>query len=441
MRTHSGAAFAATLSLFVFTQAQAADPQSLPWNTIPVTTLTLFYPGESTYEWLLSPAHDKGNTRVAAGRSCVSCHDGEEKRIGEKLVKGDTRLEPRPIPGKNGFIDLQLQAAHDAEYLYLRAQWKTHMNREGRMHDYMRFDGKEWKWYGHDRNDQKVRDGKEPPLYEDRFSVMLDDGKVPRFAKQGCWLTCHNGMRDTRDQATGDVVKKHPLLGDAGLKESDVRKYLPSTRTGPNASWDQTKSAEDIARIMAEGGFLDLMQWRVARSAPVGMADDGYVLEYRNFDAGKNPFSWNVDRKTMTPKFMFDATKVGAKALRAEDIGNPAKPAAIVRESNAVPFDPSAGWKEGDILPGRLLSRADAQGSAADNDAVFGSWKDGVYTVVWRRKLDTGHRDDKVLKVGRRYTLGIAVHDDNVTTRFHHVSFPFTLGLGVDAELRAATLK
>ena len=67
------------------------------------------------------------------------------------------------------------------------------------------------------------------------------------------------------------------------------------------------------------------MQWRAHRSAAVGMADDGYVLEYRNFDEGKNPFSWNVDRRTMTPLNMFDASKVGSKALRDEDIGNPAK--------------------------------------------------------------------------------------------------------------------
>ena len=183
------------------------------------------------------------------------------------------------------------------------------------------------------------------------------------------------------------------------------------------------------------------MQWRAGRSGAVGMADDGYVLEYRNFDAGKNMFGSNMDTKTMTPRFMFDPAKVGAKALQVQDIGNAARPAALVREANAVPFDPNAGWKEGDILPGRLLSRADSQGSAADNDQVSASWKDGMYTVLWRRKLDTGNADDKVLKVGGRYTMGLAVHDDNVTTRFHHVSFPLSLGVGVDADIRATTLK
>jgi hypothetical protein len=439
MRTTIAAACAALFVSATAFPAAAADPQSLPWNTIPVKKVTLFYPGTSTYEWLLSPAHEKANTRVAQGRSCVSCHDEEDtKDLGDKLVKAGP-LEPSPIPGKKGTVDLQIQAAHDAEYLYLRAQWKTQMSREGRMHDYVRFDGQKWKWYGHDRNNKDVRAGTEPPLYEDRFSIMLDDGKVARFAEQGCFVTCHNGMRDAPGQATAEAVKRNPLLGDAGLKTDEVKKYLPSTRHGPG--WDQTRSAEDVAKLKAEGGFLDLMQWRAARSAPVGMADDGYVLENRNFDAGKNPFSGNIDSKTMTPRFMFDPAKVGVKALQARDIGDASKPAALVREANAVPYDPNAGWKEGDILPGRLLSRADAKGSAADNDAVFGSWKDGTYTVVWRRKLATGNPDDKQMKVGGRYTIGIAVHDDNVTTRFHHVSFPLSLGIGVDADVRATTLR
>ena len=137
---------------------------------------------------------------------------------------------------------------------------------------------KQWKWYGHDRNDKAVRAGEQPALYEDRFSIMLDDGKVPLFAQQGCWLTCHNGMRDTRNQVVGEPVKKHPLFADAKY-DADIRKYLASTRTDDAASWDKTKSKEEIDKIKAGGGFLDLMQWRVNRSGPVGMADDGYVLD------------------------------------------------------------------------------------------------------------------------------------------------------------------
>lgn len=436
-----GSVFVAGVTIGLVNQAFAADPQAIDWANVPKKSITLFYPGQSTYDWLLSADHKKGDKQVAQGKACLTCHEGDEKDLGNKLVKGGG-IEPTPIAGKNGTIDVAVQAAHDAEYVYFRFQWKTNMNREGRMHDYVRFDGKAWKWYGHDRNDKAVRAGEQPALYEDRFSIMLDDGKVPLFAQQGCWLTCHTGMRDTRDTASADAVKKHPIFGDAGWKENEIRKYLASTRTDAAASWDKTKSKEDIAKFKSEGGFLDLMQWRVNRSAPVGMSDDGYVLESRLFDEGKNPFSWNVDRKTMTPLNMFDAAKVGAKALRAEDIGNPAKPGAIIKETNAVPFDANAGWAEGDILPGRLISRTGAKGSAADNDASYGTWKDGTYTLVWRRKLDTGHpADDKIMKVGGKYTVGFAVHDDNVTTRFHHVSFPHSLGIGVDADIKAVTLK
>ena len=415
------------------TSASAGVPAD--WSKIPTKTVKLFYPGQSSYQWLRSPGHKRANKKTQKGDSCVSCHEGEEEEIGKLIVSGE-RLEPTPIPGKEGFKDLHVQAAHDGEYLYLRLDWKTQLNQEGRMHNMVRYDGKKWAFYGSHRASSKVREGKQPPLYEDRLAIMIDDGSVPMFAEQGCWLTCHNGMRDMPDMATKDQVKAHALLGKA-LKKSDVRKYLPQTRTDGAASWDKTKSAAEIAKIKAAGGFVDLMQWRVARSNAVGMADDGYVLEYRLFDKGKKMFSWNVDRKTMTPKYMFDESKVGFKALREGDFTDPGKPTAIIEEINAKPYDPKAGFKEGDILPGRLLT-ARTTGSAGDNDYAKGVWKDGAYTLVFRRKLDTGHPgDDKILKVGGVYTVGFAVHDDNVTTRFHHVGFPLTLGIGVKADITA----
>lgn len=428
------AALAATFS----TTALSAPPAD--WSQIPVQTIKLFYPGQSSYDWLKSPAHKRADGKVKAGDSCISCHEGEEAEIGAKLVKGD-RLEPAPIAGKLGVMDLQVQAAHDATNLYLRFQWKTQMDRAGQMHDYMMYDGEKWVFFGDARSEEKVRSGAEPPLYEDRLALMIDDGKVPLFKNQGCWLTCHNGMRDMPGEVGKEQVQAHALIGKT-LKESDVRKYLPGTRSDDAASWDKTRSADDIAKLKAAGEFVELMQWRAHRSNPVGMADDGYVLEYRLSDEGKNPFSWNVDRKTMTPKFMFDARKVGAKAITLQDIGNASKPHAIIREENAVAYDAAAGWKKGDVLPGRLLSRADASGSAADNADVKGSWKDGMWTVVWTRKLDTGHpADDKALKPGSVVSVGFAVHDDNVTTRFHHVSFPMTLGIGAKGAISSTAVK
>lgn len=412
--------------------AFGAEPD---WSNIPAETVTLFYPGQSSYEWLRSPEHRRANKQVSEGEACVACHEGEEVDIGGLIVSGE-RLEPSPIEGKNGTVDAEVQAAYDDENLYLRFQWPTQLDRAGQMHDYMRYTGDSWEFYGGARSAKAVRAGEEPPLYEDRLAIMLDDGSVPLFAEQGCWLTCHSSMRDMPEAPSSDAVKAHPWLGEK-LGESDIRKYLPESRTGDSTAWDETKSEDEIAELKELGKFVDLMQWRAHRSNPVDMADDGYVLEYRLFDEGKNPFSWNVDRATMTPKFMFDEAAVGAKSITVDDIGDSSKPYAIIREANAVAYDPDAGWQEGDVLPGRLLSSEDSEGSAADNNNVRGSWEDGTWTVVWTRPLDTGHSDDKALSEGEVYNVGLAVHDDNTTTRFHFVSFPFTLGIGTEADIEA----
>ena len=433
-----GLGVGALVALSAAVAAQAAPPTD--WSNIPTATVKLFYPGQSGDEWLRSSAHKRAYKKVVAGDSCVSCHEGEEQELGEALVV-EGRLEPAPIEGKNPTVDLDVQVAYDAENAYFRFQWKTQMDRPGQMHNYLRFDGEKWEIYGGPRSSGKVRSGDQPPLYEDRLTMMIDDGSVPMFAGQGCWLTCHTGMRDMGDEPTRDEIAANPVLGAGGLKKKDIRKYLPLSRTDDMSSWDATRLAEEIAALKAEGQFVDLMQWRAARSAPVGMTDDGYVLEYRLFDAGKKPFSWNLDKKTMTPKFMFDPSKVGMKAITVADIGDPTKPYAIIQEQNAVPYDPAAGWKEGDVLPGRLLTRTGTSGSAADNNEVTSEWTDGVWTVVWARPLDTGHpEDDKAIEDGKAYSFGFAVHDDNVTTRFHFVGFPLSIGFGTEGDIQATRL-
>jgi hypothetical protein len=168
------------------------------------------------------------------------------------------------------------------------------------------------------------------------------------------------------------------------------------------------------------------------------MADDFYVLEYRLQDAGKGPFSKNEDGATHQPRFMYDEKKYGSRSITADRIRK--KPVALVREQNTVPFDPTAGWKEGDLIPKYIVSREDAAGSAADNESARGVWKDGMWTVVWARKLKLTNDDDKALEQGGVYTFGFAVHDDNVASRGHHVSFPLTIGFGAKADIEATKL-
>jgi len=91
------------------------------------------------------------------------------------------------------------------------------------------------------------------------------------------------------------------------------------------------------------------------------------------------------------------------------------------------------------MIPDYLVSREDAKGSAADNNAIS-SWKGGVWTVMIIRPLGLANDDDKSLKEGGVYNVGFAAHDDNITTRGHHVSFVRTLGLGAKADIQAVKL-
>ena len=429
-------AMALSLALLSIGTASAADPAKIDWSKISTQKIALFYPGQSSYEWLRSDAHKGASKEVKRGDACVSCHDEKdaEKDIGEKLAKGGA-LEPMPVKGKNGYVDLGVQAAYDAKNLYLRFQWKTNNAYPGTEHQYLRYDGKEWKVWGFPKLDKVVQDGKQPGIYEDRMSVMIDDGKVAGFGKQGCWLTCHDGQRDMPKLATKEEIASNPML--TAIKRGDVRKYLPDSRSDPS-DWKTGKSLEDIAKLKADGKFVDLIQWRAHRSNAVGMADDGYVLEWRLGDAGKDMFGGNSDAKTHAPKYMWDEKKVGFRSITADSQARRAD-LYLIREQNAVPFDPNAGWKEGDLIPDYIVSRADANGSAADNNAIA-AWKDGMWTVVMVRPLGLTTPDDKMLKAGGVYNVGFAVHDDNITTRGHHVSFVKTLGLGAKADIRAVKL-
>ena len=421
-----------SIAALAASSALAADVPKINWDQVPANTITLFYPGQSSYQWVRSDKH-AGAAMVKTGQACTTCHAGQEKKLGDKLVKAGP-LEPTPVKGKNGWVDLNLKAAYDAKNLYLRYQWKTLNAHAGDEHQYLRYDGKDWKVYGYPKLHKAVQEGKQPGIYEDRMTIFIENNKVAGFDKQGCWQSCHDGQRDMPKVASRDDAQANPLL--KAIKKNDLRKFLPATRTDP-MDWKTGKSLDEIAKIKAEGGIVDTIQWRAHRSNPVGMADDGYVLEYRNSDAGKNPFAGNADSKTHQPKFMWDAKKVGYKSITADQLRKGSH--FLIPEQNAVPFDPNAGWKEGDMIPDYLVTRKGAAGSGADNNAT-GVWKDGMWTVVVVRPLGLTTDDDVNLKVGGVYNVGFAVHDDNITTRGHFISFVKTLGIGAKADLQAVKL-
>ena len=113
--------------------ALGADPATIDWSRVPASAVTLFYPGQSSYEWLRNDhKKGKGAKAVADGQACVRCHEGDEKAMGAAIVKGGA-LEPTPVNGKNGHIELKVQAAYDDKNAYLRFQWRTNADRGNRV--------------------------------------------------------------------------------------------------------------------------------------------------------------------------------------------------------------------------------------------------------------------------------------------------------------------
>lgn len=401
------------------------------WSKVPAKTVTLFYPGQVSWEFLTSAAHPGA---VAVEGGCTTCHAGQEKALGAKLVNAGP-LETDPIAGKAPTIDLTIRAAYDAEFIYLQARWATQVPHA--IHTVWRYDGKQWVAWGGPKPDTTKKGI--PPNYEDRLALLLDDadnvpafdGSRATFSQVGCWMTCHNSMRAMPKDVPRSAIDPHPYWGQKGRRVGDIRKYLLISRTAQDeaGAWDKVKPAADLNKLKTAGKLLDLWQWRAARSNAVGYASDDWVLEYRNSDAGRTPF-FNPPK----PEFMYDEKNTGFRAIPEAELPARMGQTALIEKRNAVALDPNAKFAVGDLLP-QYLQR-EPQGSAADVQA-FGRYVDGHWVVELRRKLNTGNPDDKVLRPGRAFPIGLAIFDDTVSNRRHYVTLPLTLGLGVDGDVRA----
>jgi len=447
MHTHAvnifrGSVAGALLAGLAAHPVQAADVGSVDWSGVSTSKPRLFYPGQSSYEWLQIEEHKKASNEVKGGEACLKCHKGEQKSLGGILVE-EGRLEDMPIEEKSGYKRITVQAAHDADTLYLKVSWESDGEREGNLGNFIRSDAGEWAFWGNHRQHEAVVDDGQPAIYPDRLGIMIGDKGVPLYPEHGCWMTCHDSMVGMADQADEDEVAEHDVIGQLykkfGVKNVYVRKYLPGSRDDAT-SWDTVKGEGDLAALRKQGAFLDLIIWDAALTNPIDRAADFNVLEIKKVDDGESPLLPN-GKMIGGPEYMFDASKVGYAALSEADLDDPAKAKHLILGVNTAPFDAGA-IEDGGILPAHVLDPQGASGSAADVHAK-GSWEDGTYTVLLQRKLDTGHPDDDIaLKAGGVYTFGFSIHDDAAGKRAHLVSFPVSVSIGPgEADIQAATLQ
>jgi len=250
--------------------AAAGDGFGVNWAAVPSRKITVFYPGETSMEWVLT-GKDHGGARpfTKAGDRCTTCHDKETAEMGEKMVTGE-KAESTPIPGKRGSIPVMVQAAHDDDSLYLRFEWPDTAH-----HPVPFVDG-----------------GKMDPDNPVKLAVMLATDDVEYADRAGCWGTCHHDAKTMPDTPDAGAIGASEAAGRIDLANG-VTKYIGESRTGievkgrrgkQRGGWDKLKGADELAAEMAAGRFMDLIRYKAGEA----VAESGHVLEQRVLNADDN---------------------------------------------------------------------------------------------------------------------------------------------------------
>lgn len=249
--------------------APAAAGMGIDWSDVPGREITLFYPGQTSIEWVLN-GRDHGGARPfeKGGDRCVTCHDKETADMGQKMVTGE-KAETMPIPGKRGSIPVNVQAAHDGDNLYMRFEW------ESGEHAPVPFaDG-----------------GKMDPENPMKLAMMLSTNDVQYAGEAGCWQTCHHdaaSMPDTPETdtaAANDAAKRLDLQHGITkyLKESRSKIEVKGRRGKKRGGWDKLKSEDEIKAALQANQFMDLLRYKSGK----GETEDGYILEQRYMQGGQ----------------------------------------------------------------------------------------------------------------------------------------------------------
>jgi len=275
----------------VAASAGQASGTGINWSGIEPYETTLFYTGQASMEWVLKGSDHGGKRAFVTGDRCFDCHEEEGVSIGDKMVSGE-KAEMTPIPDKRGSIVIQVQAAHDADNLYMRFQW------EDGEHTPVPF----------------VEGGKMDPENPIKLALMLtndteDDPKVEYAERSGCWQTCHHDANYMPDQPDKATLEASPLAQRLDLSNG-VTKYLKESRTEieiegrdgkMRGGWDKLKDEAEIQAALENGQFMDLLRYK----SGTGESEDGYILAERVMKGGQGvSFSgslsdgvWTVEMK------------------------------------------------------------------------------------------------------------------------------------------------
>ena len=230
---------------------------AVDWSGVPAKDVVLFYPGQSSFEWVMTPTDHEGAEKFRGGKNCHECHNGDEKTMGDLIVSGK-RNEPSPIAGKPGSVSAKVKVAHDDQNLYVHLEFAE----------------------GSQPNSAMDKD------FATKVTLMLNDGKVPDATRAGCWAMCHDDA-SLMASANGTVRTK----------------YLNKTRAhlSRQGGGDELKPADELAKLKADGYGLEYWQARL-NPGSAAVAVNGGVFSKReevkptavSVEASSSGGTWSV---------------------------------------------------------------------------------------------------------------------------------------------------
>jgi len=242
---------------------------NIDWDAVSGTDLTLFYPGQASFEWVQNgKQHGGARPLTKGGDACSTCHAAELDAIGNKLVAGG-EIEPTPIPGKRGTISTSVQAAHDDKNIYIRLQWPD---------------------AGHSPA-PFVDGGKMDPDNQIKVAMMITGTGIELGEQVGCWASCHADNTYMPFAVEPDAIAANAAVLEQLQTPDTITKYLAESRTDieirgrggkPQGGWDLVKPQEEIDQLLADGTFLDLL-----RVYADGTTRNGHILERRVAEDGE----------------------------------------------------------------------------------------------------------------------------------------------------------
>jgi len=275
------------IALLLMAMPSAALAAKVQWSDVGSTSIVMFYPGAASWDFLNSEDHRLGGRDIKRVRKeCKHCHlsnAGELDLKADEIAAGTIKMkrshnafEPEPIPGKKGTMTVEVKAAYDDDYLYIRLEWASK--------------GRGW---------QQAKGADSVP---DRASVQLN-AVDKHFRKYGCFITCHNDLNTMPASPSKKEVAADPYYSKLG--RDDVRLYAFYTRS----SWKEHKSDAELAKILKERGRIDLRSVELQGGAST--AYDGWIFDDRRWEEGQSADatgSWNSGRYTVEFKVRLNST-------------------------------------------------------------------------------------------------------------------------------------